>query len=548
MCTSLKCFHILRDMGCVLRRAKGGSVLDTVGAEPVDSAEPFQDSDAKKLTRGPLLARNAVWNLAGQIAPMAVGLFAIPKLIHAIGTDKFGVLMIAWMVVGYFSFFDLGLGRAVTNLLSQKLATDSKHELPALIWTSNLVMGVMGVIGGIILALFSRVIVLTMLKTPLALQAETVRAFYMLSLAVPFVVSTAGFRAILEARQRFRTISLIRIPMGVATFAAPLFVLPWSKSLVAMIGILVVARFVFWLCYAFFALRDMPFLMNRVVINLRLLPMLFSFGAWMTVSNIISPIMSYLDRFLIGMLLSLTAVTYYATPMEVAGKMGIFPSAIVGVLFPAFSTALVADREHAGMLFRRAVKFVTLALFPLTFLMVLFAKNGLSIWLGANFASHSTLVLQILSVGAFTNSIASLPFAMVQGKGRADITGKLHLLELPFYVATVWILTMRYGIEGTAIAWTVRTTCDCALLFWAVERYVGKIPRQKSIVAGIITITVALAVAMLNMSLPLKLVLSVIGMTSYAVAVWSLGLGTNERAFLLKRIVRGATPLREAVR
>jgi hypothetical protein len=107
---------------------------------------------------------------------------------------------------------------------------------------------------------------------------------------------------------------------------------------------------------------------------------------------------------------------------------------------------------------------------------------------------------------------------------------------------------MRYGIEGTAIAWTVRTTCDCALLFWAVERYVGKIPRQKSIVAGIITITVALAVAMLNMSLPLKLVLSVIGMTSYAVAVWSLGLGTNERAFLLKRIVRGATPLREAVR
>jgi O-antigen/teichoic acid export membrane protein len=315
-----------------------------------------------------------------------------------------------------------------------------------------------------------------------------------------------------------------------------------------MIGILVVARFVFWLCYAFFALRDMPFLMNRVVINLRLLPMLFSFGAWMTVSNIISPIMSYLDRFLIGMLLSLTAVTYYATPMEVAGKMGIFPSAIVGVLFPAFSTALVADREHAGMLFRRAVKFVTLALFPLTFLMVLFAKNGLSIWLGANFASHSTLVLQILSVGAFTNSIASLPFAMVQGKGRADITGKLHLLELPFYVATVWILTMRYGIEGTAIAWTVRTTCDCALLFWAVERYVGKIPRQKSIVAGIITITVALAVAMLNMSLPLKLVLSVIGMTSYAVAVWSLGLGTNERAFLLKRIVRGATPLREAVR
>jgi O-antigen/teichoic acid export membrane protein len=471
---------------------------------------------------------------------MAVGLFAIPRLIHAIGTDKFGVLMIAWIVVGYFSFFDLGLGRAVTNLVSQKLATDNNHELPAIIWTSNLVMGVMGILGGIILALLSRVIVLTMLKTPPTLQAETIKAFYMLSLAVPFVVSTAGFRAILEARQRFRIISLIRIPMGVATFAAPLLVLPWSKSLVAMVGILVVARFVFWLSYAFYALRDMPFLMNRVVIDMRLLPMLFSFGAWMTVSNIISPIMSYLDRFLIGMLLSLTAVTYYATSSEVASKMGIFPSAIVGVLFPAFSTALVADRKHAGMLFRRAVKYVTLALFPLTFLMVLFAQNGLSIWLGPNFARHSTIVLQILSIGAFTNSIASLPFAMVQGEGRADITGKLHLLELPFYVAIVWILTKHIGIEGTAIAWTIRTTGDCALLFWAVEKYVDKIPRPKSFIAGISTITVVLAVAMLNMSLPLKLLVSAIGMISYVAVAWYVLLGANERAFLLKRI--GAAP------
>jgi O-antigen/teichoic acid export membrane protein len=287
----------------------------------------------------------------------------------------------------------------------------------------------------------------------------------------------------------------------------------------------------------------MPFLMNRVVIDMRLLPMLFSFGAWMTVSNIISPIMSYLDRFLIGMLLSLTAVTYYATPFEIATKMGILPSAIVGVLFPAFSTALVADREHAGMLFRRAVKYVTLALFPLTFLIVLFAQNGLSIWLGPDFVIHSTIVLQVLSIGAFTNSIASLPFAMVQGEGRADITGKLHLLELPFYVAAVWILTKHLGVEGTAIAWTLRTTIDCALLFWAVERFVGKIPRQKSIVAGIITITVALVVAMLNMSLPLKLVVSAIGMISYAAFVWFVMLGASERELLQKRIAGGASPV-----
>src|ERR1019366_7658910 len=159
-------------------------------------------------------------------------------LVHALGTDRFGVLTIAWMVVGYFSFFDLGLGRAMTNLVAQKLATESDQELPAIIWTANLLMGALGVLGAIVLALLSPVLVQHLLKTPPALQVETTRAFYLLSLSVPFVISTAGFRGILEARQKFGVINIVRIPMGVATFAAPLIVLPWSKDLTAVVGVL----------------------------------------------------------------------------------------------------------------------------------------------------------------------------------------------------------------------------------------------------------------------------------------------------------------------
>ena len=63
------------------------------------------------LTSGGLLARNVVWNLLSQSAPMAAAIFTIPVLIAGIGTDRFGVLTLAWMVLGYFSLFDLGLGR-----------------------------------------------------------------------------------------------------------------------------------------------------------------------------------------------------------------------------------------------------------------------------------------------------------------------------------------------------------------------------------------------------------------------------------------------------
>jgi O-antigen/teichoic acid export membrane protein len=511
-------------------------VLEAIKEKSAAPTAPIGGAEVRKLTGGILLARNTAWNLIGQIAPMAVGLFAIPMLVHALGTDRFGVLTIAWMVVGYFSFFDLGLGRAMTNLVAQKLATGSHHELSAIIWTANLLMGAMGVLGGVVLALLSPVLVQNLLKTPAALQLETTRAFYLLSLSVPFVISTAGFRGVLEARQKFGIINIVRIPMGVATFAAPLLVLPWSKHLTAVVGILVVFRFIFWFVYTFFALRDMPFLLHDIVIDTHLLPMLFSFGAWMTVSNVVSPIMQYLDRLLVGMLLSLTAVAYYATPYEVATKMLILPGAIVGVLFPAFSCALVVDRAHAGKLFRRAVKYVVLALFPLTLMIVLFAYNGLSIWLGPAFASHSTRALQWLAIGVFANGLASLPFALVQGAGRADITGKLHLLELPFYLATVWVLTMHFGIEGTAIAWVARALIDGILLFFAAFRFVDSSVRLRSILASVALVTAVFTLAMISMSLPEKIIVSVIVLLSFAATAWFALLAVDERQFLWMRL------------
>ena len=189
-----------------------------------------------------------------------------------------------------------------------------------------------------------------------------------------------------------------------------------------MVGILVATRVVFWFFYAFLVLRDMPLLRHSVTIDPRLLPMLFSFGAWMTVSNILSPIMEYMDRFLVGMLLSLTAIAYYATPFGVATKMLILSHGYFWYccFSPRFLRHLWRDREHAGRLFRRAVKYVALALLPITFLMVLFAQNGLNFWLGPVFASHGAQRTAVAcNRRVFFNGIATLPFALLQGAGRA---------------------------------------------------------------------------------------------------------------------------------
>lgn len=190
----------------------------------------------------------------------------------------------------------------------------------------------------------------------------------------------------------------------------------------------------------------------------------------MTVSNVVSPLMSTMDRFLIGAQVSMAAVAYYATPSEVITKLLIVPASLVGVMFPAFSASYGRDRARAAGLYARSIKYVFLILFPVVLLVVGFARPGLSLWLGADFAQHSFRVLQWLALGVLMNGLACVPFGLVQGAGRPDLTAKLHLIELPCYLLALWWLVSSYGIVGAAIAWTARVGMDAVMLFGMARR------------------------------------------------------------------------------
>jgi O-antigen/teichoic acid export membrane protein len=201
---------------------------------------------------------------------------------------------------------------------------------------------------------------------------------------------------------------------------------------------------------------------------------MFRFGGWMTVTNIIGPIMVNLDRFLIGALISITAVTYYVTPYEAVSKLWTVPAVLSGVLFPAFSNALVSNRKRAALLFERGIKYTFLALFPIVLGCLVLGHLALQLWLGATFAQQSTVVLQLLVFGVFVNSLAQIAFWQIQGAGRPDLTARVHLLELPFYLALFWVLTRHYGIQGAALAWVVRTSIDAIVMFWISGRLLSE--------------------------------------------------------------------------
>lgn len=416
------------------------------------------------------LTRNSVYNLLGQGLPMLVGIVTIPRLVHALGVDRFGVLTLTWAVMGYFSLFDLGMGRALTQIVSERSGIGDRAELPDIIHTALVMMLLFGIVGGICLGAVSPWMVGRVLKMSPMLHHESLYAFGLMAFSVPAVTLLAGLRGILTAQHRFLEINILRLGMGILTFLGPWLVSFRTVHLFWVVLSLEVMRYGalgahYWVCR-----RVVPEMNQAGAFQSRHWRSLIKFGGWMTVSNLISPLMVNMDRFFIGAFVSVGAIAYYATPFDMITKVLAVPGAITSVLFPMFGALHRTDPTEAHRLYRKGMRTVFLVLTPILLGIGLGAPWILLHWLGPTFAQHSSGVMRILCLGVLVNALATVPFAFIQGVARPDLTAKFHLAEAPLYLAVMWVLGTKFGIVGVAWAWAARVTLDLTLLFLAAWR------------------------------------------------------------------------------
>jgi O-antigen/teichoic acid export membrane protein len=418
-----------------------------------------------------VIVRNTVWNLIGLGAPLIVALACIPALIEALGAERFGILTLVWAVVSYFGLFDFGLGRAVTQQLSAAIGAGRSHAAGAIVANACLLLSLLGAAAGAILWLAAPygVTALRDLGDP----REAIQAARAMAWAMPFVVLTSGLRGAMEAKGAFGTLNVIRLATGTVTFVAPLLVvwLGWN-DLGRIAWALAAIRAAGCALHTWFVVRLIPSVYEDLRPDVHLVGRLVSLGGWMTVSNIVSPLMSYLDRFVVGTVLSVTAVAYYVTPQEIVTKLLIVATALTSVLFPKLSESFAADEpgDSISRTEHLALSGIYLALFPMTVLLGAFGGLVLKLWVGPVFASEGARAMLIFCFGVLCNSLAQVPYASIQARGRADQTAILHLVELPFFLFALWHLAHAFGVPGAALAWTLRVVVDLIALLVMARR------------------------------------------------------------------------------
>lgn len=410
------------------------------------------------------LIRNSGWNFAGQIVPFVVALFSIPFLVTNLGDEKYGFLNIAWLLIGYFSLFDFGIGRALTYGISVLLSAKRRNEVSNLVWTGMLVLSLAGCAVGMVLFLSSQWLVDGVLKLSDSLKHDATVSLYILSIGVPFVTLSAGLRGILEAHKEFKSINALMMFVGPLIYLCPVAVTFFSDSLVYLLSSLVSARAAIFLSLFLLCVKRIENFL-RFNISFGSLKNLLGFGGWITVTNIVSPVMHNMDRLFISTMMSVSSLTYYTIPFDVVSRLTIIPSSVAGVVYPEFSRfSEQVQNCDATRYFVKAYLLVFFAMLPVVISLILASDYILTIWISEKLAEQAALIMKLLAIGFLINGISYIPYSYIQGMGRADITAKFHVFELVLYLPSLYLMILYFGLVGAALTWVFRALVDSVLL------------------------------------------------------------------------------------
>jgi O-antigen/teichoic acid export membrane protein len=412
------------------------------------------------------LRKNTLWSLLGSGLPLLAAALFIPFCLNKLGSEAFGVLTLIWALIGFFSLFDLGVGRALTYEISRKSSSKSSAYISDVVRSGLILTLLTGMVGALVMFYIAPFLAGHLLKITPDLIYDATLAFEIAALGVIFTTLGSGLRGVQEGLNRFKIASLNKIVLGFCTFSLPAFSIYMHGAILYPIVIYLVVTRLVMVLVNFFQLRSYIFSkgVNSIINHIR---SLYSFGIWITITGIVGPLMVYGDRFFVGAAIGASLLPLYAIPQEGLQRLLLIPGSFCAALLPKLA-GLPLNQRMA--LYRKSHQYVLLIMMVVCIFSAALAYPILSIWLNPEFARKSIVIVCILAVGIWLNAVAFVPYTFLHATGNTRLTAIFHIIELVIYIPSLYYLVDAYGLTGAALSWVLRVGIDLVLLEWAVQK------------------------------------------------------------------------------
>ncbi|MDF3839480.1 oligosaccharide flippase family protein [Cupriavidus basilensis] len=405
------------------------------------------------------MRRNLLINFAGLILPTFVSLVTVPLYIKALGLDRFGVITLVWVLVGYFAVMDFGISLASENRISRALAAGDADEVSRTFWSACWFNLATGCAGGAALWASAGAYFNWGTQVPPALLGEVAAALPWVALSIPVGNLSLVFAGSISAAERFSVFNTNQT-IGTVLFQVLPVVMAFTLAPTLQVAIMasVAARIVASLMLGAATWRVLG-LTRMAPPERACMRELFAYGRWLQLAVVANMIGDSLDRLVVGAMQTPRFVTYYAVPQNLVSRLNLLAGALSRTLFPRLSAA---RPEQARETAYHSLMFLNNLFTPVAIGAMFTLGPFLHVWIRQELSPAAAEVGRIMIVAVWLAGQTTVARVLMLAQNRQAAVAHVSMLQLPVFALLLWLLVSRFGILGAGTAVLARGTIDYA--------------------------------------------------------------------------------------
>jgi O-antigen/teichoic acid export membrane protein len=493
---------------------------------------------------GRQLIQNILTSWLGYGLRVIIGFAFVPFITATLGSERYGIWVIAFQVIGYFTLFDLGLERAVVKFVAHFAARKDFAGVSRIFSTAASIYILLGLTALAASWLFGA-FAFGLFKGPLAVVQEGRGAFYLLGVLLALRLCFAPWISTVVGLQRADVINALDIGEELLRVALLVVALSLNASLTWLAAAVLGAGLVRLVGAALWIRIKLPEVAwKRSSVDYSARRDLFQYAGISFAITLAWLIVFGTDMVLLGWMASSAAAGLYG---PAANLMLYLRNAVNAAGTPLAPAVANLDSRHlTGAVHDTYLKGIRYASFASVFLsagVILFADPFVRLWLRPEFGETAGIMV-ILAVG----SAAFIP----QIIGNAVLFGlekHRYLLaalgcEATLKLVLSLVLIGPYGAEGMAAATSISQVAASLTVYpYVMSRVIGiSIPRllMTQLRAGLPAALAAVPTALFLMRLmpadnwsSLATDIAVVTVVTALIGIWHI-LETSDRQRILE--------------
>ena len=399
---------------------------------------------------------NIFSNWSNLFISVVVAFIVSPILVNQLGNETYGIWVLIVSLTSYFTILDFGVNGAIVRFVSKYKALKDYKSANKIFSTSFAFFSILAVVVIVFCAVFA-----VYFKNIFEITQFDQRYLYFVFLIVGVDLALnlifSVFLGSLKAVGRFVEVNVIAITLNIIKNIIIVILLMKGHSLLAIAVLQLVVNATKFTLQYFTIQKFASFLQFTIEdINKESFKQLYNYSVYGFIISVAMKIVFYTDSIVIGAILDVGQVTFYAIPTMLMQYLEHFIWAIIAVLLPIISAQdALGKNEQNSKMYKVGTKYAMLLCTPVFLVLYFAGRDFIGMWMGEEYKGPSGQVLQILLIGYFFFLAQLIAHGILKGLSKHKILAILLSIEavanlgLSLYLGPIW------GIVGVALGTTI---------------------------------------------------------------------------------------------